>query len=441
MTLRGRLGGYVRAFVISRSARVIHLTIAQALMSSLFAVLSARWLGPADRGVVVLTTTLGSLLSLAGSLGLATGGRMLLSTSNPGYSLHTHHRRSIQLGLVHCLTTATVGFGLLWVSHGWAGLEAAVPFLVYCVMMLVAYMLREGLHGLGYHGVAISGDVYSAIIQVIGIGVLFAAHHVDLLPVLWLMAASMVFQVAVLVLFGARHSTTESAPSIKFWRLIKLSAPALAGVLLQAYILRGDRVILGALSNVEAVGVYGTASTLVGFMWLIPRALSQIAFREAGQGNLAAVARMRRFTWLATFAVAAGCAALAYPLIHIVLGPEYFHAVGLVWLLVAAGIPMSGYYLDAAVLNGMGDLRGPAVAAGIGAVAMTVFCFGLIPFLGSSGAAIGAGLGYTAMSVVANVMFRRRLASPAPIGEQSLVDYRAGETAVEERAEEGESHG
>ena len=65
-------------------AHAVMMSILQAGSSRLFAVLSARWLGPTDRGVLAVLLTLGSFLMWVGSLGYATSVRVLIALNGLG---------------------------------------------------------------------------------------------------------------------------------------------------------------------------------------------------------------------------------------------------------------------------------------------------------------------------------------------------------------------
>lgn len=397
------------ALASSRSARVVSLVIVQAALGSVFAVLSARWLGPSDRGVVVLVAALGSLLMLVGSLGVATGGRMLLSTNDPRYALGTHRAVTWRLCTLHIMTVSLIGWPLLVVSDGWRGWSTGTAFLLYAVLMLVVYLLREGLHGVGHHSLAISADLLLVSVQVLGALVLQLAHRVSLAGFLWLMAAAAALEVLfLLVSYRATAFGSITRSPITTRQLVRLSAPALAGVLGLAFALRGDRVLLGVFGDPRSVGLYGTAATFSEMLLLVPLGLSQVVFRHSGQGNHQLISRIRRFNWVLAIVMAAAFALLAKPAVLFLLGPAYADAIPLIYLLIVGGIPLAGYYLESAVLNGAGDFHGPAKAAGLGSLLLAVGCVALIPEFGAQGAAASSIAAYGCMALYLVRLSRRQ---------------------------------
>lgn len=418
--MRARGGQVIRRtleLAMSRSARVVSLVIVQALLGSVFAVLSARWLGPTDRGVVVLVSVLGSLLMLVGSLGVATGGRMLLSTNDPAYALGTHVAVTWRLCTLHILTVSFIGWPLLVVSDGWRGWSTGTAFLVYAVLMLVVYLLREGLHGVGRHSLATSADLLLVSVQVLGALCLQLFHRVSLEGFLWLMAVAATLEVLfLLVCYRRSVAGTIVRSPVTTRQLVRLSAPALAGVLGQAFALRGDRVLLGVFGDPRSVGLYGTAATFSEMLLLVPLGLSQVVFRHSGQGNHQIISRIRRFNWAISIFMAAACALLAEPVVLLLLGQAYADAIPLIYFLIAGGIPLAGYYLESAVCNGAGDFHGPAKAAGIGSLLLAVGCVALIPEFGARGAAVSSIVAYGSMALFLAKRTRKRQQRDLPDG-------------------------
>ena len=101
--------------------KVVALMAVEAALGAVFALITARQLGPGDRGVIVIITTLGSFLMLLGSCGAATGGRMLLSQRAPDYAPRRHLEVTLRLSGAHAITMVTAGWLLLSVTHAWRG--------------------------------------------------------------------------------------------------------------------------------------------------------------------------------------------------------------------------------------------------------------------------------------------------------------------------------
>jgi len=398
----------VTGTTLGATVPVVAFLVTQAVLAACFAILTARFMGPVDRGVIVLTTTSASILMLVGSVGAATGGRMLLSRNDARYSLSRHKRFTLLLCSVHLATMALLGWPLLLLASAWRGWVVAAAFLAYGVATLGVYMLREALHGVGKHVLATSGDVVLNIALVLGVTLLHSRNYVRVPSVTWLLALAALIELLFLAisLTVVKQVPGQVVP-IPFRAFLRLSAPALAGALAQAFTIRGDRILLGALDGPRSVGIYGTAATFTEALWIIPLGVGQILFRLSGQGDLPRVRQLRRIALVSVLLLAVCGAGTAKPAVRILLGTEYAASVPLIWVLLFASIPMSLYLLQAQILNGSGDLRGTAIAGVTSAVVLLVGCVSFIPLWGAVGAACASILAYSSMAAIASLRVRR----------------------------------
>lgn len=376
----------------------------QASLAALFAVVTARWMGPNDRGVIVVTTTTVSLLMLVGSFGAATGGRLLLSQEASTFSLRHHKRLALLLPLGHILTISIIGLPLLVLTGGWYGSRVAVAFCCYGVVMLAVYILREGVHGVARHGTAIAGDVILNAVLVAGAVILHLYSKLTVLNItLLLFSAALVelMYLTIMVTKLQRPVTEDNMRSLS--SIIRMSLPALAAGVAQAIVIRGDRLLLGTYDDATAVGLYGTAATFAETLWLIPLGVGQILFHYSAQGEVARMRRLQRITVGCVVVLALVIGFIARPTVSLLLGDAYSSCVPLIWLLLAASVPMSIYHLQAPVLNGAGDFRSVAAAAVAAAIVLAVTCILLIPRWGAYGAGASSLIAYCVMAVISCV--------------------------------------
>lgn len=397
-----------RDLVASGAIRVIALMGVEAALATVFAILTARELGPGDRGVIVILTTATSFLSLLGSFGAATGGRMLLSRQVPDYTPRRHLAVTFRLSGVHAVTMVSVGWLLLVVTNAWRGWRVGLMFAGYGVAMIAVYLLREALHGIGFHTQASYGGVLLNATLVVGLVFIVLFGTVNVYSVSALLMVAAVGASAFLGMLLVRASSKDSAVAYRSMKaLLILSAPALLASVGQALTIRGDRFIVGALGDSHDVGIYGTAATFAELMWLIPMGVGQIVFRQAALREYARVRRLQVFTLVCMVALGSLAALVARPAVDVLLGPDYAASVPLIWVLLAAGLPMGVYHLNAPILNGSGDLRGPAIAAGLSAAVLFLVCFATIPSFGPLGAAVGSFIAYSLMASVVVVRSKR----------------------------------
>ncbi|WP_156415632.1 lipopolysaccharide biosynthesis protein [Terrabacter sp. Soil811] len=398
----------------SREASVVMAMGFMAASASLFAVLTSRWLGPADRGVVVVTATTGSLLMLLGSLGVSTGGRVLLART-PALPLSRYLSVVGRLASVHIATASVVGLGVLWVTNSLNDPVIGLLFVPYAVLMLLTYLLRECLHGLGRHTTAVRGDIATTSVQTILVLCSAPFGLVSLRFVLGAMLAGQAVQVLLLLRSVGRERRAQLALNQRGFKdvpttaVIRFSLSAVPVLFGQAFVIRGDRLLLGAMSSPAAVGIYGAAATFTELLWLISSGVSQIAFKRSTQtGSSLTSARHRRYALALT---AGGCVTLAVVapfLIPLLLGESFNDSVPLVWVLSVAALPMASYQIDVAVLNGLGHMRRAAVITAAGSGTLGGLCLLLIPRVGASGAAYASLAAYSVLALLARAEVRRR---------------------------------
>jgi O-antigen/teichoic acid export membrane protein len=373
----------------------------QAGAAMAFALLTARWLGPADRGIVVLSATMGSLLMLAGALGVATGGRILVGRPDgPGAVELLHASRPLLLA--HVVTSTVFGATILAVvlpeDRPWVlGL-----FVAYAVMCLVTYRRRELLHGEGRHARAILSEAGALVAQVIAVGALHVGAVLTAELTLMVMIGGQLVQV---VAQAGSWSTRPKGINLK--SVVRFGLPAVVTSFGQAVAIRGDRVILGILAGTTAVGIYGAAASLAELLWLVASGSGQVAFRRASRECAGRDGRTWLFVMGLTLCSAVALAAVAPIIVPLLLGPDYAEAVPLVWLLCIGALPMASYLLDVATLNGLGHLRASALATIVGAAVLVVSSLVLIPRWNMTGAAVASVVAYAAMAGVCAMKLAR----------------------------------
>lgn len=402
---RGRqfLGTVVR----STEARVVFSMVVFAGAGNLFALLTARWMGPSDRGTIVIFMTTSSFLMLVGSLGVSTGSRVLLNHSPP-LGINNYLKQARALSAIHLVTSSTVGLFALSKTGGMPTLWVGLIFVPFAAIQLFSYFQREALHGIGHHRTALYGDALSSILQTVAVLLLEVTGQLNLTAVCLVILCGAVTQTLFLAVRLRRAEQTPPFADYSLSQLVKYGRPALVTTLGQAFVIRGDRMILGLIAGAAPVGIYGVAATLSEVLWLVPGAVAQVAFRRASvTGTQRAGARARNFTLLITALACLIVAACTQPLVSILLGPDYSEAVSLAYILIAASLPMASYQLDAAVLNGLGRLADSGRATVLGSVILAAGCLLTIPEYGAYGAAWSSVVAYTAMAAVAHAQVHR----------------------------------
>jgi len=401
---------FIRTAARSTEARVVLATAILAAAAGLFAILTARWLGPSSRGSVVVFMTTSSFLMLVGSFGICTGSRVLLNGSPP-LGLKGYLKQARALSLFHLVTSSSVGLFVLAKTGGMPTLWVGAIFVPFAAVQLYSYFQREALHGIGQHGTAMYGDVLSSTLQTAVVLLLHVTHRLNLVSVCTVILLGALAQTGFLA--NRLHAAKQRPPLAHFSlrELMRYSLPALVTTLGQAFVIRGDRLVLGLIAGATPVGLYGAAATFTELLWLVPGSVAQVAFRKASvTGSGHAGTNVRKLTMLVTALACLVLAAITRPLVMILLGPAYSQAVGMAYILIAASLPMGSYQLNVAVLNGLGLLSHSGRATTLGSVILLSGCLLTIPKYGAYGAAWSSLAAYTAMAGLAGWYVRREKA-------------------------------
>ena len=391
----------LRRSVVRPEVRVVSTLGIQTASATVLAALTARWLGPSDRGVLVTFIVTSTFLMLVGSAGVPTGGRVLLAGRlSPGHYMAIART----LSLLHLAVAATVGLGILWLSNALPDLLVAVLFVATAGSQVYAYFQRELVHGLGFHVTAISGDLLSAVAQIILVCSAYLGGGLNIDAACGAVLVGSVTQ--NLYLYRQIHRIRSGAPSVvdqlTFTEIVRFSSPAAVGVFCQAFAYRGDRLLLAALTTTAAVGIYSVAAAMAEAVGLVSMGVSQIVFRRmASIGPGVWYAHIRKVTLLVALC-ACGLMALAAPYIVLdILGPAYEGAINIGYVLIAATLPLASYNMDIAALSGLGKLKSARRINMVGAGILLGCCLVTIPFMGVWGATISSVAAYIAMAVLA----------------------------------------
>ncbi len=422
-------GTYFTADTLRSSAvRLIALTGLAGITQSAFAILSARWLGPSERGVYTLGTVAASFSLLLGSFGVFTGARVLLADERRGVSWADYWVVLRVLAVVQIVVVGLLNLPVLRLIAGSAVLtpQAVGAYLAYGTTMTVASLAREGTHGIGRHVRATSSDVLAAVVQ-LAAGVALHAAGRATVPMLYLAGvAGYVLQMVVCrtsLTIRRRRSRRRQGLRTAL-AVVKFSAPGVFIAAGQLFVQKGDRLILGVFARTSDVGIYGVGATIADAAWVLPTAVSVIVLRQvARQNGLEPLHRWRPRVLGATAVAALGLAVATSALVGLLLGAKYHGVVPIVWVLAGGSILFASQQIDSVACTGLGRLATSARISTVGAVALVVLSLALIPGLHGMGAAIASVGAYGCMAIAARRAVRRLGANisgrPPPLPEPS----------------------
>ena len=393
--------------------RIVVTTMLLAGIQSLFAVLSSRWLGPEQRGVFTIAAVLATFSLLIGSLGVFTGGRVLLARLNAGISWQEYWFVIVAITGLQVGIAAIVNVPAWWILAGGTArhLGPTLSFFAYCLFITAASLAREGLHGVGRHVRAVLSDILAAGIKLSTALILVILGQVTVTALL--LAGSFGFAVQLMMCWRTTplESVVKSVrlPSFRMVkRVVEFSLPSVFLSIGQMFIQKGDRLILGSFTSPGEVGIYAAGATLADAAWILPVSVSVVVLRQvATKGDLQPLKKWRRAILLTTTLAALILAVASAPLIHILLGAEYNQSIHIVWILCGGSILFASQQVDIAACNGLGRLDVGAKTSILGAGVLLLSSILLIPRFGGTGAAYASILAYASMAVF--VRFTTRL--------------------------------
>lgn len=379
------------------------------------AILTARALGPSNRGVLVLLLTLALFSMLIGSLGVNVAGRLhLVAPHNPVPSGH-YFSLVLTLLLAQIAICLVISSTLLPLADVHLPLSQRLLFAVLGAATLGVYILNDTLNAFGWVSQAAAVDASGSIAQLVLVALVLATGVARMGPLLVALIVGSGLQMLVaLLLLRRRGVDVTPRYSATSWRLlIRSGLPGLAAGLGEIFTFRIDRYLLALFATPAAVGVYSVASTAPEILRLPSLALSPPIFHRlaSGAAEVRDFLRVRRVCLLATVALAGATALAAPALIQIAFGPEYESAVTPLRILLLGELGIAVYHLDGASLGGLGRMGSVSIAALTGLIIVVIADVVLIGAYGVAGAAWASALAYTAMGLVVRSFLKR--GSPA----------------------------
>ena len=407
-----RIGRREMSRVHHPAVRVVGFTVLLAGVQGAIAVLTARWLGPSERGVFAIGVGIASFSLVIGSLGVYTGGRVLLSDPRSGFTWRSYWRLIAVLTFVQGLAVVVVDIPVWQALTSPQRVGTLTWFGAYCLLMTAGSLAREGAHGLGRHLRATMSDVVAALTQLGLAGALEMSGHITVSGLFACGAAGFALQIVICQVtrqLDGHHQTAQmDRPTLRIWTVIRFSAPGLVLITGQLLIQKGDRLILGMFADPKDVGIYSAGATIADAAWIIPTSVSVFVLREVAANHaLEPLKKWWSAIMLATAINALVIAVCASTLIHYLLGDQYAESTLIVWILCAGSVLFASQQIDISACNGMSRLNVGARVTGWGALTLIVLSFALMPAYKSTGAAIASVSAYGCMAILARRATRR----------------------------------
>ena len=365
------------------------------------AIMSARQLGPSQRGEIVLVVAVAMIAAELASLGTNSVSRMeILSKGN----VHIEDYLAMSLGL--CVPLAVLmAFALTAFAKIGNQIDIGmVPEGVLLgVAMLLGNMLVDGCYAVRRPGAVGVREILIGVLPAIPVFVLWLDKQ--------LTAERVVLLLAVGQLVGnfymwreVRKVSKKLRFRLRAWLdVISRSIPIFITNISERMAFRSDRLLVGILLSSSALGIYSVAATAAEMprILLIPASKlvsNRIAAGEVGPDRiLRLVARILVPYWLLLFVIIV----IAPNLILQAVGKGYTGLRSPLIVMAVAEAILGIYLMAIAVLIGLKRYTRPQLSAGSGALVLITATIVFAPTLGLIGMSVIRLTAFSAMAIVA----------------------------------------
>lgn len=392
---------------VRQTAHTILVTGVRLAIAGLTTIVVARALGPEGRGQYAVLITVAAVTAVLGNLSIEPSHTSLWSRTRKDVAIASN---SLLFGLVVGMLSAGAAavvvavlnptvlpvpsWGLLVVALG------AVPCTMLSQQLGNVLVLRGRIEVVNWSGL-VAVSVHCAALLLAA-----AAGHLTLgsVVVAWTMCAA----VPLAVLVPSVRPRFRDRDLALACRALGMGLRYHIGNTSLYLLLRADVLVLNALAQTRAVGLYSVAVTLVELARVAADSVAQVVLRRqmAGEDGSAAglTAITTRYNTLLTLGSAGLLCAAAPVLIPVVYGPAFGGSVAPLYALAPGLIALgAGRTIGAYLLRLHRPLRMSAIAF----AAMTInvlLNLALIPVWGVMGCAVASSLSYCAL-VAMNVVW------------------------------------
>ncbi|WP_460415236.1 lipopolysaccharide biosynthesis protein [Pseudomonas sp. microsymbiont 2] len=417
---------------MNRNSYLRHLALSMGTKLAMIAlrllrnVLLARILGPSERGLFALLSTLPDLISAATSGGL-----------NSAVGYQAAKQRDMGLLLTQVLVYGCLLAGLLTlacvllVREFGADLQVTVQLGLLAWLLLLAVpmtVLKSGLltlhnasGGVGAFNALRLCESLAPLLLFLGLFWMWRDDALEAALISWLCG------IALVLVLGLWWLRRQHPLALRWDRggqreLLSYSAKSHPDLLFQQLILRSDYLFIGAMLGSTALGHYAMASAAAELLLIVPEAVTtplmkRLLQQDAGMEKITPLAL--RLTATVMLGACLGMALIGHWLIVTLFGAEYAPAYPALLALLPGLLGLC--YASILRLDLLGKNRPGTVSLmmGIGAALNLLLNILLIPTWGIVGAAAASSIAYLAVTVAMLVLYCRL--SGVPLGQTLII--------------------
>ncbi|MBC3455698.1 oligosaccharide flippase family protein [Pseudomonas mosselii] len=417
---------------MNRNSYLRHLALSMGTKLAMIAlrllrnVLLARILGPSERGLFALLSTLPDLISAATSGGL-----------NSAVGYQAAKQRDMGLLLTQVLVYGCLLAGLLTlvcvflVRELGTNLEITMQLGLLAWLLLLAVpmtVLKSGLltlhnasGGVGAFNALRLTESLAPLLLFLGLFWMWRDEALEAALISWLCG------IALVLVLGLWWLRRQHPLALRWDRggqreLLSYSAKSHPDLLFQQVILRSDYLFIGAMLGSTALGHYAMASAAAELLLIVPEAVTtplmkRLLQQDAGMERLTPLAL--RLTATVMLGACLSMALIGQWLIVTLFGADYAPAYPALLALLPGLLGLC--YASILRLDLLGKNRPGTVSLlmGAGAALNLVLNVALIPTWGIVGAAAASSIAYLAVTVAMLVLYCRL--SGVPLGQTLII--------------------
>ncbi len=388
----------------------------------------ARLLGAEGLGTYFYALSLTKLISVIGvpSLRGLVIQRVAAYRSSEDWSLTRGFLRCMrQAGLIVAMTFAACAALIAWIFVGDSASDMQITFFVAILMLPFLALLHLGVATLeGLNHVTLSQVPLLAVRPILFMAILlglFFALGAERTPAVAMAAQLLGTLLAMLLaLYLVRqripHEIRSAAPAYETKQWSRGAVPFLITGALIVVNQQAGILLLGALKDPVAVGIYRPASTMAMLIMFgaeaVTMAIRPAIARRFVTGRVDAIQRLATYGARAGFSIALLGAAVAIAFSDWILGifgPEFVAGTTPLAILCMGRVAFAMLGMPASFLDMTGHQSSTARGLAIAVTINVVLCLALIPLFGVNGAAIANTVGLLLRNVLLMLQARRRL--------------------------------
>lgn len=402
---------------IKQSASVFATRMAQVFLALILSIVVNRIIGPQNRGVLELVSTIPVLFVNIANLGL--GNAVLYFIGKKSYAPDLVVNTSVTASLlISALLCASLGAGYFWFgSSVFAGISLSLMTLA--MAMIPMLMVQKVLH----YALLAQGQLYQQnkiqiISSVLSIVMTFLFVVLLRLEVLGAMLASVLTLVLITILYLwviLRDSSRRLRFEIDFTILrnsFRFGLVPFLALAVMNLIFRSDIFLVKYFLNDIELGYYGLGVSLCERIWMIPESIGVVVLMKAAQAlehnSIAATCRACRVTLWVTAASCAALGLVAPWLIPFLYGASYAPAVLPLELLLPGIALISVFLVLHSDLTGKGEAKVTLTVFTIFLVLNVILNVIMIPWAGIAGSAVASTISYGGGSITLAICYSRK---------------------------------